>query len=181
MRLAFPLVLLLACGGSKTKPDDTTTTTTTTEPTTTTTTTTTTTATNASTTPAPPTNGTSPVTVITTSSGAVHGGSKPTPTAQKPYYSCFSYTAKNSTQKRNACMRTEDCGPYLEQAKSVAGIRELTGCASVQTVFCFHQVGTKDDPEGLDVCQPTLDQCKAARADVVKAKMSVDTDCAQRS
>jgi len=172
MRLALLLALVLGCG-SKAKPDDTTTTTSTTEPTTTTTTTATTG------TPAA-TSGGSTVIVTTTTTGAVHGGSKPQPTGAKPYYSCFQYVAKNSTAKRHACMRTEDCGPYLEQAKSVAGIRELSGCASVQTVFCFHQVGTKDDPEGLDVCQPTLDECKNARADIVKAKMSVDTDCGQR-
>jgi hypothetical protein len=77
-------------------------------------------------------------------------------------------------------MRTEDCGPYLDQAKSVGGIRELTGCANVATVYCFHQVGSADEPDGLDVCQPTLDECKTARTDVVRAKMSVDTDCAQR-
>jgi hypothetical protein len=95
-------------------------------------------------------------------------------------YSCFSYVSKNSTVTRHACMRTEDCGPYLDQAKSVGGIRELTGCANVATVYCFHQVGSADEPDGLDVCQPTLDECKTARTDVVRAKMSVDSDCAQR-
>lgn len=95
-------------------------------------------------------------------------------------YSCFSYVSKNSTVTRHACMRTEDCGPYLDQAKSVGGIRELTGCANVATVYCFHQVGSADEPDGLDVCQPTLDECRTARADVVRAKMSVDSDCAQR-
>jgi hypothetical protein len=77
-------------------------------------------------------------------------------------------------------MRSEDCGPYLEQAKTVGGIRDVSGCANVATVYCFHQVATNDDPEGLDVCQPTPDECKAARVDVIKAKMSVDSDCGQR-
>ena len=77
-------------------------------------------------------------------------------------------------------MRTEDCGPYLEQTKSVPGIRDVSGCANVPAVYCFHQVATKDEPEGLDVCQPTLDDCKTARSDAVRAKLSVDTDCAQR-
>ena len=77
-------------------------------------------------------------------------------------------------------MRSDDCGPYLDQMKTVPGIRDVTGCASVPAVFCFHQVATKEEPEGLDVCQPTLDECKSERTDVVKAKMSVDTDCSQK-
>lgn len=77
-------------------------------------------------------------------------------------------------------MRTDDCAPYLEQAKSVGGIRALSGCAAVPTVYCFHQVATADEPDGLEVCQPTLEECKVARADIVRAKMSVDSDCAQR-
>lgn len=107
----------------------------------------------------------------TTSSAPASGGG---------HYSCFSYVSKNSTVTRHACMLSEDCGPYLEQAKSVGGIRELSGCANVPTVYCFHQVGSADEPDGLEVCQPTLDECKTARADVVRAKMSVDSDCAQR-
>jgi hypothetical protein len=77
-------------------------------------------------------------------------------------------------------MRTAECGPYLEQAKSVGGIHETSGCANVATVYCFHQVATKDDPDGLDVCQLSFDECKTARADVVRAKMSVDSDCSVR-
>jgi hypothetical protein len=171
MRLALLLAFLLGCG-SKAKPEDTTTTSSSSDSSSTSTSSsgtvattplsTTTTTTASATTPLPP-------------------GSKPTPMGRKPYYSCFEYVAKNSAVKRHACMRSEDCAPYLEQAKSLSGIREITGCASMQTVYCFHQVGTQDDPEGLDVCQPTLDECKSARTDVVKAKMSVDTDCAQRS
>lgn len=118
--------------------------------------------------------------------GAATSASSPqaAPTAQvdatKPGYSCFSYVSTNSTQTRHACMRSDDCAPYLEQAKSVGGIRELSGCAAVPSVYCFHQVATADEPDGLEVCQPTLEECKVARADIVRAKMSVDSDCAQR-
>lgn len=101
------------------------------------------------------------------------------PAARGSQYSCFSYVSKNSTQQRHACMRSDDCGPYLEQARSLGGIRELSGCATVPSVYCFHQAATQDEPDGLEVCQPTLDECKAARADVVRAKMPVDSDCAQ--
>ena len=38
----------------------------------------------------------------------------------------------------------------------------------------------KADPHGLDVCQPTLDACKAERSLLVRKGTSVDTDCAQR-
>jgi hypothetical protein len=97
----------------------------------------------------------------------------------KLQYSCFSYVTGNSKSPRHACMRTDECAPYLEQAKTVGGIRELSACANVATVFCFHQV-SNDEPDGLEVCQPTLDECKTARADVARAKMSVDSDCVQR-
>ena len=103
-----------------------------------------------------------------------------TMSAAKAAYSCFSYVSKNSTTTRHACMRSDDCAPYLEQARAVGGIRELSGCAAAPTVHCFHQVGTADEPDGLDVCQPTLEECKTARTDVVRAKMAVDTDCAVR-
>ena len=99
--------------------------------------------------------------------------------AKKALYSCFSYLAANTTSKRHNCMRTKDCPDLLEQAKAIKGIRELTGCASVDSVWCFHQV-VKGDPEGVDVCQPTQADCTAARGAAVKAKESVDTDCAQR-
>ncbi len=99
--------------------------------------------------------------------------------AKKGLYSCFSYVAANTTTKRHNCMRTKDCPDLLEQAKALKGIRELTGCASVDSVWCFHQV-VKGDPEGVDVCQPTQADCTAARGAAVKAKESVDTDCAQR-
>jgi hypothetical protein len=97
----------------------------------------------------------------------------------KPLYSCFSYVAVNTTTKRHTCMRTADCPSYVEQARSIKGLRELTGCESMASVWCFHQLA-KDEPEGVDVCQPTLDDCNAARAAAVKAKESVDTPCAQR-
>jgi hypothetical protein len=97
----------------------------------------------------------------------------------KPLYSCFSYVAAGSNTKRTNCMRTDDCPAYVEQAKSIKGIRDLTGCASVATVWCFHQV-VKDDPIGVDVCQPSVDECKTSRTGAVKARESVDTDCAQR-
>lgn len=104
----------------------------------------------------------------------------PPPSApKKPLYSCFSYLAANTTTKRHNCMRTPDCPDLLEQAKQIKGIRELTGCASVPSVWCFHQL-VKGDPEGVDVCQPTQADCTTARASAVKAKESVDTECAQR-
>jgi hypothetical protein len=163
MKLAPALLFVVACGGSK--PATTTTTTTTTEeappPTTT-----------GPTTP-PPAPGPTVVTTTTTSA-------KPTPKGTKAQYSCFSYVTGNNKTPRHACMRSDECGPYLDQAKSVGGIRELSGCANVASVYCFHQVATKEEPDGLDVCQATLDECKTARTDVVKAKMSVDSDCAQR-
>lgn len=99
--------------------------------------------------------------------------------AKKPLYSCFSYVAVNTTTKRHNCMRSADCPDLLDQAKAIKGIRELTGCASVDSVWCFHQVVT-GDPEGVDVCQPTQADCAATRSAAVKAKQSVDTDCAQR-
>lgn len=118
----------------------------------------------------------------TPAAASLPAGAAPTPSASTGggHYSCFSYVSKNSTVTRHACMRTEDCTSYLDQAKSVGGIRELSGCANVTAVYCFHQVASADEPEGLDVCQPTLDECRTARADVVRAKMSVDSDCAQR-
>lgn len=69
-------------------------------------------------------------------------------------------------------MRTRDCGPYLEQAKQVAGVVEVSGCANAQTVFCF----TTGEEE---VCQPTLETCTAARALLVKKGTSVQSDCAK--
>lgn len=99
--------------------------------------------------------------------------------AKKPLYSCFSYVAVNTTTKRHNCMRSADCPDLLDQAKAIKGIRELTGCASVDSVWCFHQV-VAGDPEGVDVCQPTQADCAATRTAAVKAKESVDTDCAQR-
>jgi hypothetical protein len=117
----------------------------------------------------------------TPAAASIPAGAAPTSSSTGGgHYSCFSYVSKNSTVTRHACMRTEDCTSYLDQAKSVGGIRELSGCANVTAVYCFHQVASADEPEGLDVCQPSLDECRTARADVVRAKMSVDSDCAQR-
>ena len=99
---------------------------------------------------------------------------------KKSQNSCFTYSQRGSTVKRFACMRTEECGPYLEQARQVGGIVADGGCASVDVLFCFHQAATKTDPQGLDVCQPTLDACKAERSLLVKKGTSVDSDCAQR-
>jgi hypothetical protein len=125
-----------------------------------------------------------PATPASTGSGVPV--SKPSQTAGgsaaaggKPLYSCFTYVAAGSNTKRTNCMRTDDCPAYVEQAKSIKGIRDLTGCASVATVWCFHQV-VKDDPIGVDVCQPTADECKTSRTAAVKARESVDTDCTQR-
>ena len=116
-----------------------------------------------------------PATIVTTTA------SKPPapPAGKQPSYSCFTYVAGNTTAKRHACTRTEDCVPYLEQAQALGGFRELSGCANVPTVHCFHVVATRDEPDGLDMCQPTLDACKTARAEAVKAKISVETECAR--
>jgi hypothetical protein len=182
MRLACVLLAVFGCSSAP-KPD-TTTTPTSTEATTSTDTatppTTTAGATAATTTPPP----SAPSSLPTTTTGApvtrpsqASGGS--TAASSKPLYSCFSYVAAASNSKRNNCMRTEDCPAYVEQARSIKAIRDLTGCASVATVWCFHQV-VKDDPIGVDVCQPTADDCKASRTVAVKARESVDTDCAQR-
>jgi len=160
MRLAALLLVVVACGPKATSSGGT----------------------GTATSTSPPSPSSSGGTTSTTSSTGTTtvSGAQPAATG-KSSYSCFSYVTGNfKTPPRHACMRTDDCGPYLEQAKSVGGIREVTGCANVPAVYCFHQVASKDEPEGLDVCQPTLDECKTARADVVKAKMSVDSDCGQR-
>jgi hypothetical protein len=94
-------------------------------------------------------------------------------------YSCFSYASKSSTMKRHGCARGDDCASYLDQAKSLPGLKDFSGCETVATVFCFHQSGSKDDPDGQDICQPTLDECKVGRADVMRAKMAVDSECSQ--
>jgi len=171
------LLLLLAVGCSSAKPAESTTTSTATE--------------------APPadppreTGGPPPVTDLQTTPASKPSGPAPASqpvtsptqvapgTTKKPLYSCFSYVAANTTTKRHNCMRTKDCPDLLEQAKGIKGIRELTGCASMDSVWCFHEV-VKGDPEGVDVCQPTQADCTAARGAAVKAKESVDTDCAQR-
>ena len=160
MKLSLALVLVLGCSGKAKKADDT----------------------------APGTSSSSSSNAAANPGGGggptgspAGGGPTATPAAGgKAQYSCFSYTSKNSTTRRHACSRTDECGDYLEQAKSVPGLTNFTGCANTATVFCFHQVGTKEDPDGQDICQPTLDECKTGRADVLKAKMSVDTDCAQK-
>jgi hypothetical protein len=114
-----------------------------------------------------------PATIVTTTA------SKPPaqPAGKQPSYSCFTYVAGNTTIKRHACTRSEDCVPYLEQAKALGGFRELSDCANVPAVHCFHVVMTKDEPDGQDVCQPTLHACKTARAEALKTKASVHTDC----
>ena len=95
-------------------------------------------------------------------------------------YSCFAYASKNSATKRHACSRSDECAGYLDQARGVPGLKDFSGCELVASVFCFHQVGSHDDPDGEEICQPTLDECKTGRADVVKAKMAVDSECAPR-
>ena len=104
----------------------------------------------------------------------------PAPATTSPAYSCFSYTNKASTVKRHSCMRTADCATYLEQAKAVGSLRDFSGCATVEQLYCFHQAPSKVEPDGLDVCQPTLADCKQERATLVKAGTSVDSDCTTR-
>src|SRR5688500_5866363 len=94
-----------------------------------------------------------PATAVTTTTTTTRPSA---PAGTKLSYSCFTYVAGNTTIKRHACMRTEDCVPYLDQARALGGFRELSGCANVPTVHCFHIVATKDEPDGLDMCQPTL-------------------------
>jgi hypothetical protein len=77
-------------------------------------------------------------------------------------------------------MRSEECGPYLDQAKQVGGIVEVSGCASVDALWCFHQAASRTDPQGADVCQPSLESCKSERALLVKSGTSVDTECGPR-
>jgi hypothetical protein len=169
MKLALALlVVLAACGGSSKTTDSPATTTTTT-------TTQTTTATPAEPASAQATTTSTPPAAAPVATPVV--SAKP---AAKPLYSCFSYSQRGATVKRSACMRTEECGPYLEQAKQVGGIVPDGGCASVAVLFCFHQAASKTDPQGLDVCQPTMDSCKSERALLVKKGSSADTDCAQR-
>jgi hypothetical protein len=165
MKLALAFVVVAACAGSSKSPDSPATTESASTSTTPTTTASSATATSAS---AP------------TSGSTVATPAAATTRSARPQYSCFAYSQRGSTVKRNACMRTEECDPYLEQARQVGGIVADGGCASVDVLFCFHQSATKADPQGLDVCQPSLDACKSERALLVKNGSSVDTDCAQR-
>ncbi len=103
---------------------------------------------------------------------------QPTPSPKK-LYSCYSYVAAATGAKRYNCMRTSDCPDLHEQAKQLKGIRELSDCAAVSTIWCFHQ-GVKSDPDGVDVCHPSLDDCTTARATAVKAKEPVDSECTIR-
>ncbi|HTL34901.1 MAG TPA: hypothetical protein VL326_17350 [Kofleriaceae bacterium] len=164
MKLVLALALLGACGGSSksstTTPGGDSSTTS-----------------DASSTSSSPGSATTTTTSTTTTTGTMTPAAA---NAKKPLYSCFSYSQRGSTAKRSACMRTEECGPYLEQARQVGGIVADGGCASVETLWCFHQAATKTDPQGLDVCQPTADTCKSERQLLVKNGSSVDTDCAQR-
>lgn len=84
-------------------------------------------------------------------------------------YSCFSYTS--GATKRYGCARSSDCDDYLEQARAVGGLRDLTACTAVPTVACFH---TKTDDS--DICQPTMELCASERATM----KSADSDCVTR-
>jgi hypothetical protein len=94
-------------------------------------------------------------------------------------YSCFSYSG-GGTSRRHACSKTDECPTYLEQAKQVGGVRDLTGCAPVEAVWCFQQTSA-EDPDGSDVCQPSPAECTSARDALLKARMSVKTDCTRAS
>ena len=172
MKLALLFVLLVACGGpAKPAPESP-------APTETTTTD-----------PAPQGPAVAPpATALTPTAGPSAAPSVPPPAPvaapaarpKRPAYSCFTYSQRNSTAKRTACMRTEECGPYLDQAKQVGGIIEVTGCAPVDALWCFHQAPSKTDPQGADVCQPSMDACKSERVLLVRSGTSVDSDCAPR-
>lgn len=98
-----------------------------------------------------------------------------TTTSTASSYSCFNYTSGGT--KRYACSRTAECDDYLEQARAVGGLQNLSACAKVEAVYCFH---AKTDAEGSDVCQPTLELCASERAALVRAKQPVESDCATR-
>lgn len=181
MRILIVLVVvgcgLLGCGSSKAS-NDTTTTSTSSSPSASSPT-----STTASSPSAPEATGSSPSSAASSSAtlpaAAKATGATPAK-AGNPIYSCFSYTNKASPTQRFACMRTADCAPYLEQAKQVAGLKEVTGCASVESVWCFHTAPSKVEPDGADVCQPTSDGCKSERASTVRSGGSVDSDCTQQ-
>lgn len=99
-----------------------------------------------------------------------------TPTASS--YSCFNYSSGGT--QRYGCSRTADCSDYLEQARAVGGLQNLSGCATVEAVFCFHHAPSAADAEGSDVCQPTMEACASERAALVRAGQSADSDCARR-
>lgn len=145
MKLAALVLTLAACGGSQAPA----------------TTSTTTSSTSSDSMPAavPASTGTSAATTTATT-GSVN---------KRPDYSCFTYSSRNSRDQRTACMRTSDCGPYLEQAKQVGGI-VVSGCANASVVFCF---ATGDE----EVCQPTLETCTSERTMLLKNGTSVSSDC----
>ena len=120
------------------------------------------------------TSSTGPSSTVVQSSGTTASSSTtqvtPGTVNKRPDYSCFSYTSRNSKDQRTACMRTSDCAPYLDQAKQVGGIVEVSGCANANVVFCF---ATGEE----EVCQPTLESCTAERALLVKKGTSVTGDC----
>ncbi len=93
-------------------------------------------------------------------------------TVVAPSYSCFSYTS--GAAKRYGCARTTDCEDYLEQARTIGGLKDLDGCAKVDAVFCFS--AKTDTADASDICQPTMELCTAERAGL----KSADSDCARR-
>ena len=90
-------------------------------------------------------------------------------------YSCFSYTSGRT--KHYGCALTSECDDYVEQARAIGGLRDLSGCATVDAVICFHQAPSSTDPDGSDICQPTMEACASERA---RAGKSADSDCAKR-
>jgi hypothetical protein len=115
---------------------------------------------------------------------------KPKPAEPSPgvanaqIYSCFTFAMKASTggtsATQNACMRTVECEDYRSEVITADGVADISECAGVASLFCFHHAASEKVPAGADVCQPSLDECQAERSKVVAAGTPVDTDCAPR-
>lgn len=115
--------------------------------------------------------------------------SKPPPAPPTPavtdaaLYSCFAFAMKASTgeaQRKSACMRTDECEDYRTQVTSVGGVSEVGACGTVAALWCFHHAATESVPDGADVCQPTLEDCRKMQAEVGAAGTPIDRECAQR-
>lgn len=109
---------------------------------------------------------------------------EPTGVANAKIYSCFTFATKASTgaapAKQNACMRSVECNEYRSQVITTDGVADISECAAVDALFCFHHAATDTVPGGADVCQPSEAECQSARTQAVSAGTPVDSECAQR-